>query len=56
MPQKDEYQIQVRNKMIRNTFFHYISTGMARMDAYAKTAHEYYLSEGRVRDIVARRV
>jgi len=56
MPQKDQYQIQQRNMAIRNTFFHYISTGMSRMDAYARTAQEYYLSEERIRQIVAKRL
>jgi len=55
MPNRDQYQIQQRNTAIRNTYFHYIQTGMSRMNAYAKTAQEYYLSEVRVRDIVARR-
>jgi len=55
MPTKDYYQLQQRNAAIRVTFFHYLSTGMPRMDAYARTAEEYYLSEVRVRDIVARR-
>jgi len=55
MPQKDQYQIQQRNLAIRETFFHYIQTGMPRMDAYAKTAQEYFLGEKTIRDIVARR-
>jgi len=54
MPNRDQYQIQQRNMAIRNTYFHYIQTGMSRMNAYAKTAQEYYMSEERVRKIVAR--
>jgi len=56
MPNRDQYQIQQRNAAIRNTFFHYISTGMSRMNAYAKTAQEYYMGEERVRQIVAKRL
>jgi len=55
MPTKDRYQIRQRNAAIRETFFHYLSTGLPRMDAYARTAAEYYLSEVRVREIVAKR-
>jgi len=55
MPQKDRYQICQRNELIRKTFYFYLQSGMSRMLAYAKTASEYYLSEGRVRDIVAKR-
>jgi len=55
MPNKDQYQIRQRNAAIRETFFHYISTGMTRMDAYARTGAEYYLGEKTIRDIVARR-
>jgi len=56
MPQKDQYQLHLRNAAIRETFFHYIQCGMSRMDAYAKTAQEYYMGEKTVRDIVAKRV
>jgi len=55
MPTKDRYQIQQRNAAIRETFFHYLQTGMPRMDAYARTAQEYYMGEKTIRDIVARR-
>jgi len=55
MPNRDQYQIQQRNVAIRNTFFHYIETGMPRMDAYARTGQEYYLSEEYVRQIVSKR-
>jgi len=56
MPQKDRYQIRQRNAAIRETFFHYIQTGMPRMEAYAKTGEEYFLGEERIRQIVAKRL
>ncbi len=55
MPHKDDYQLHQRNQAIRRTFYRYIQTGIPRMLAYAQTAAEYYLSEKRVRDIIANR-
>ncbi|MCQ2343116.1 MAG: hypothetical protein MJZ75_06500 [Paludibacteraceae bacterium] len=55
MPYKDSYQLQLRNNAIRDAFAHYIQTGLPFMDAYAKVASEFYLSEESVRKIVAKR-
>jgi len=55
MPKKDSYQIIKRNDAIRQTFYHYLHTGLSHMMAYARTAEEYYLCIDRVRDIVAHR-
>ncbi len=55
MPNKDRYLMQQRNTAIRNTFFHYLQSGMPRMNAYAHTAADYFLSEEYVRQIVAKR-
>ena len=53
MPTRDFYQLQQRNTAVRNTFFHYIQTGMPYMDAYAQTGQDFFLSEEYVRKIVA---
>jgi len=55
MPHKDSYQLIQRNEAVRATFYHYLQTGLSHMMAYARTAEQYYLSEIRVRDIVANR-
>lgn len=55
MPTKDPYQTQQRNNAIRQTFYDYLKAGLPRMVAYIKTAGDFYLSDVRVRDIVARR-
>lgn len=55
MSKRDTYLIRQRNAAIRKTFYNYLATGLSRMTAYAKTAGDYYLSEDRVREIVANR-
>lgn len=55
MPKQDKYSYHIRNAAIRQTFYNYLHSGVHRMMAYAKTASEYYISEDRVRDIVANR-
>lgn len=52
MSKRDSYQLQLRRAAIIRTFNTYIATGLGRMDAYAKTAADFYLSEERVRKII----
>lgn len=44
-----------RNAAIRQSFNLYLQKGMPTMLAYAKTANDYFLSEERVRAIIAKR-
>ena len=53
--QKDFYHLHRRNTAIKSQFIAYIQSGLPRMTAYAKTGEDFYLSEKRVRDIVAGR-
>lgn len=53
--QKDFYHLRRRNTAIKSQFIAYIQSGLPRMTAYAKTGEDFYLSEKRVRDIVAGR-
>ena len=56
MPIKsDQFQLRQRNAAIRRTFQDYLHSGVPRMTAYAKTAGDFYLSEDRIREIIAKR-
>jgi hypothetical protein len=47
--------IQRRNKAIQQRFYELLGQGSPVMLAYAMTGKEFYLSEKRVRDIIAGR-
>ena len=49
------HDIQRRNTAIRKHFYELLGQGMPIMLAYAMTGKEFYLSEKRVRDIIAKR-
>ena len=49
------HDIQRRNTAIRKHFYELLGQGMPIMVAYAMTGKEFYLSEKRVRDIIAKR-
>ena len=47
--------IQRRNKTIRQRYYELLKQGHPVMLAYAMTGREFYLSEKRIRDIIAGR-
>ena len=47
------YDIQRRNKAIREHFYEQIGKGLPIMVAYAKVGQAFYLGERRVREIIA---
>lgn len=55
MSKKDSYQLRLRRAAILRTFDSHLRSGCRRMDAYARTADEFYLSEERIRQIIAGR-
>ncbi len=44
-----------RNRAINVKFMEYLRQGMGFMDAYEKTARDFWLSESHIRDIIAGR-
>lgn len=46
---------QRRNKAINARFAEYLKQGMGFMEAYEKTASDFWLSESHIRDIIAGR-
>ena len=49
------HDIERRNKAIRKRFYELLGNGRPIMLAYAMTGKEFYLSEKRIRDIIAQR-
>ena len=47
--------IQRRNREIRKHFYSLLGQGIPIMLAYAMTGQQFYLSEKRIRDIIAKR-
>ena len=45
-----------RNMAINAKFTEYLKQGMGFMDAYEKTARDFWLSESHIRDIIAGRM
>lgn len=54
MSKRDHYLLSIRNKAIRQTFYDHLARGIPTMQAYALTAKQFYLSEGSVRNIIAK--
>ena len=44
-----------RNKAIRKCFYEQLGKGMPIMVAYAMTGQQFYLSERRIREIIAKK-
>lgn len=55
MSRRDSYWLAERNKRIRQIFAQYLRQGLPVMQAYARTASDFYLSENRIRDIISGR-
>ena len=47
--------IERRNRAIRKHFYDLLGRGLPIMVAYAMTGQQFYLSEKRIRDIIAKR-
>ena len=55
MSKRDLYQLRHRNLAIRREFDSLLRQGVPTMAAYAQTGETFYLSESRIRDIIANR-
>ena len=49
------HDIERRNRAIRKHFYDLLGRGLPIMVAYAMTGQQFYLSEKRIRDIIAKR-